>query len=81
MVTASRGKRTRAEPVALMYEPGDNPAGSEVRHGDHFPELVDQMVTWIPGKGASPDRVDALVWAVTWLIDASDDNSIGFVFA
>jgi hypothetical protein len=32
-----------------------------------FPELEDQMVTWTPAQGGSPDRVDALVWAVTAL--------------
>ena len=74
MVTASRGKRTRAEPVAVLYEPGvDQPTGGTVRHAAHFPSLVDQMLTWVPGQGKSPDRVDALVWAVSWLMDSPGD--------
>ena len=67
MVNASRGKATRAEPVSAVYEQG---------HGHHvgsFPLLEDEMCLWIPGD-ASPNRMDALVWAYTaiatpgWLI-------------
>lgn len=56
-VTASRNKRTRAEPVSTLYEQG------RVHHLGVFPELEDQMCTWVPGK-PSPDRLDALVWAL-----------------
>ena len=68
VVRATRGKITRAEPVASFYEQG------RVAHVGTFAELEDQMcrmsVQGFEGKG-SPDRVDALVWAL-WalLIDA-----------
>ncbi|MBM3550046.1 MAG: ATP-binding protein [Alphaproteobacteria bacterium] len=61
-VTASRGKRIRAEPIAALYEQG------RVRHVGNLSRLEDQMVSWQPGEGASPDRVDALVWALTDLM-------------
>lgn len=61
LVHASRGKRTRAEPVAALYEQ------SRVRHAGVFHELEEQLVTWTPDS-ASPDRLDALVWAVTELV-------------
>jgi len=60
-VRASRGKAIRAEPVAALYEQ------HRVHHLGSLPELEDQMVTWVPGIGKSPDRVDALVWAITEL--------------
>ena len=59
-VSASRGKYIRAEPVAALYEKG------EVHHVGAFPELEDQMCEWVPGD-ESPDRMDALVWAITEL--------------
>ena len=62
-VSASRGKRIRAEPVAALYEQ------NRVRHVGSLPRLEDQMVGWQPGEdGTSPDRVDALVWALTELM-------------
>lgn len=63
-VWASRGKFTRAEPVAALYEQG------KVHHVGSFPELEDQMCTWTPGED-SPDRMDALVWALTELMTGS----------
>lgn len=60
-VHASRGKTARAEPISAMYEQG------KVHHVGAFPQLEDQMCDWIPGA-RSPDRVDALVWAITELI-------------
>ncbi|MDD7973435.1 DNA-packaging protein [Roseinatronobacter alkalisoli] len=64
MVTASRGKVVRAEPVAALYEQG------RVKHAGHFDELEAQMYHMTThgfiGEG-SPDRVDALVWAMTEL--------------
>jgi len=60
-VHASRGKRTRAEPVAALYEQ------SRVHHVGALPELEDQMCLWEPGQD-SPDRMDALVWALTDLM-------------
>jgi phage terminase large subunit-like protein len=62
-VRASRGKHARAEPIAALYEQG------RVRHVGAFPALEDQMVSWEPlGAEHSPDRVDALVWALTELM-------------
>jgi predicted phage terminase large subunit-like protein len=62
-VHASRGKRTRAEPVAALYEQG------KVIHARAFPELEAEMCTYVPGETEkSPDRMDALVWALTSLI-------------
>jgi phage terminase large subunit-like protein len=61
LVWASRGKVTRAEPVASLYEQG------RVHHVGSFPLLEDQLTTWVQGT-KSPDRLDALVWAVTELM-------------
>jgi len=56
------GKRTRAEPVAALYEQG------RVHHVGTFPTLEDQLCLWDAASGdISPDRLDALVWAVTQL--------------
>jgi phage terminase large subunit-like protein len=66
-VRASRGKHVRAEPIAALYEQG------RVAHIGSFPELESQMtqmtVNGYEGEG-SPDRVDALVWALTDLFPA-----------
>lgn len=70
-VRASRGKRTRAEPIASLYEQ------HRVHHVGVFAELEDQMCNWIPGEGDSPDRVDALVWGITDL--SNEVDSWGFV--
>jgi phage terminase large subunit-like protein len=59
-VHASRGKLIRAEPIAALYEQG------KVHHVGTFPQLEDQMCEWVPGE-KSPDRMDALVWAITEL--------------
>jgi len=60
-VHASRGKAVRAEPVSALYEQG------RVHHVGFFAELEDQLCEWVPG-GTSPDRLDALVWALTELM-------------
>lgn len=64
MVTASRGKVVRAEPIAALYEQG------RVNHAPGLDELEDQMLTMTAsgyvGEG-SPDRLDAMVWALTEL--------------
>lgn len=58
LVHASRGKVVRAEPVAAMDEQGRD------HHVGAFPELEDQMCTFVPGLfDGSPDRMDAKVWA------------------
>lgn len=64
-VYASRGKRTRAEPIVSYYEQG------RAHHVGQFSELEDQMCSWVPGED-SPDRMDALVWAATELIGGGD---------
>ncbi|MBX2804786.1 MAG: terminase family protein [Hyphomicrobiales bacterium] len=64
-VRATRGKYLRAEPVATLYQRG------LVAHAGQFPELEDQMCDFGRGglsNGASPDRLDALVWALTELM-------------
>ncbi|MDD5699281.1 MAG: phage terminase large subunit [Victivallaceae bacterium] len=61
-VHAARGKIVRAEPIAALYEQG------RVHHVGAFTELEEQMCSYVPGNGASsPDRMDALVWALTEL--------------
>lgn len=62
LVHASRGKRTRAEPVAALYEQG------RVFHVKPHEALEDQMCSFTGATGeSSPDRMDALVWAITEL--------------
>lgn len=60
-VHASRGKVTRAEPIAALYEQG------RVHHVGILGQLEDQLTSWVPGNG-SPDRLDALVWALSDLM-------------
>lgn len=63
MVTASRSKHARAEPVAAMYEQG------RIHHLGELIGLEDEMVTWVPLTSTdSPNRIDALVWAATELL-------------
>lgn len=63
-VRASRGKAVRAEPVAALYEQG------RVHHVGVFDDLEDQLCSWTPDTKGSPDRMDALVWACTDLLEA-----------
>ncbi|WP_375397144.1 DNA-packaging protein [uncultured Sphingomonas sp.] len=66
IVHASRAKAARAEPVSALYDQG------KVRHVGGFPDLEDEMCALSPegyfGRGRSPDRADALVWAMTALM-------------
>lgn len=67
LVHASRGKVARAEPIAALYEVG------RVRHIGMFPALEDELCGLVAGgpyqgPGRSPDRADALVWALTELM-------------
>ena len=65
-VTATRGKHLRAEPIAALYEQG------RVHHVGYFANLEDQMCEYEPGSNMdSPDRMDALVWALTELSEGS----------
>ena len=61
-VWASQGKRARAEPVSSLYQ------RKRVHHLGAFPHLEDEMCTWEPLTGmTSPNRLDALVWALSYL--------------
>lgn len=71
-VHASRGKQTRAQPVAALYEQG------RVSHCGVFAQLEDQLTTWSPDAGTSPDRLDALVWALTETL-LSDRQPVAFL--
>lgn len=73
MVHASRGKHIRAEPVAALYEQG------KVSHIGAFRELEDQMglmTTTGYQQSDSPDRIDALVWALTELMLDSSQHKV-----
>lgn len=62
-VRATRGKALRAEPIAALYEQG------KVWHAQYLPQLEEQLCCYIPGvTSKSPDRLDALVWALTDLM-------------
>ena len=62
-VSASRGKRIRAEPVQALYEQG------RVHHIGFHTSLESEMVTWVPDESEwSPNRIDALVWAMSDLV-------------
>jgi phage terminase large subunit-like protein len=65
LVTASRGKAVRAEPIAALHTQG------KVSFVGRFPDLEDQCCGWTPGSGWSPDRMDAYVWAMTELVNGS----------
>ena len=62
-VHSKQGKQLRAEPITMAYQQ------DRVHHVGHaLTDLETQMITWIPGEGKSPDRVDALVHALTALL-------------
>ena len=76
VVTASRGKAIRAEPVSVLYETQQDKA----RHAGNFPELEDQLVNFSPAGFSgerSPDRADAWIWSVTDLVLTS--NAEGWI--
>lgn len=69
LVHASRGKRMRAEPIAALYEQG------RVVHCDAFPALEEEMMALGAETGGhSPDRADALVWALSHLMLGHPDG-------
>jgi len=73
-VTASRGKAVRAEPIAALSEQG------KLHMVGYFPELEDELCEYEPGTSTkSPDRMDAMVWAVTELSEGS--NALNFLSA
>jgi phage terminase large subunit-like protein len=61
-VHSKHGKQLRAEPILLAYEQ------RRVHHVGYLQDLESQMYSWIPGEGKSPDRIDALVHAMTALL-------------
>ena len=64
LVHASKGKRARAEPISTHYEAG------RVHHVGTFAELEDEMCTWDAATAVkSPNRIDALVWGLTELLE------------
>ena len=73
-VHASRGKLTRAEPIAALYEQ------HRVHHVRTFGMLEDQMCDYVPMTSKSPDRMDALVWALTELT-ADDGQDVIFEYS
>jgi len=73
-VTASRGKAVRAEPIAALSEQG------KLHMVGYFTELEDELCEYEPGTSTkSPDRMDAMVWAVTELSEGS--NALNFLSA
>lgn len=71
-VRATRGKQLRAEPIAAIYERND------VHHVGRFDLLERQMTEWDPvNSDKSPDRLDALVWALTEL---SEPQKLAMIF-
>jgi hypothetical protein len=67
-VRASRGKQTRAEPISALWNP---PKQIDMEPRAHmvgkFEQLEEELCGWVPGRGASPNRLDAMVWAYTEL--------------
>lgn len=75
-VTATRGKVLRAEGTQLLSQQG------RLHIVGAMPELEDQMTTWVDEPGAeSPDRLDGLVWAVTWLLQRARRSPSRFASA
>jgi len=72
LVTATKGKYVRAEPIYSLYEQ------NKIHHVGNFPILESQMVTFDPEKGKSPDRADALVWGLTNLM-IDNKNPVGLI--
>jgi phage terminase large subunit-like protein len=66
-VHASRGKMTRAQPVASLYEQG------RVKHAGVFMQLEEELCTWEPSNPNSPNRLDACVWCITELMLGAEE--------
>lgn len=71
MVSATRGKAVRAEPIAAMYEQG------KIAHVGNLVELEQQLTTWTQDSHDSPDRLDACVWALTELVRGKTRSHVG----
>jgi len=74
-VNSRRGKLIRAEPVVALYEQ------NRIKHGANLTDLEEQQLSWVPGKGSSPDRVDALVHGVHALVRTERPAAFGRVTA
>ena len=73
LIHASRGKQARAEPIAAEYQHG------HVSHVGMFPLLEEEMTGWEPNSGqASPNRLDAAVYALTELLLNGGGSPISF---
>lgn len=70
---ATDGKRVRAEPIAAKYEQKK----ARHRRGGRLGKLESEMVSWIPGEGKSPNRLDAWVWVCSGLIKGRGRASMG----
>lgn len=79
IVTATRGKEVRAEPIVGLYEQGKvlHVRTADVQGGRAaLAKLEGEMLGWVPGTGPSPNRVDALVWAITDLMQLNNEIRI-----
>lgn len=75
-VRATRGKQLRAEPISALYEQGRVwHVWSNEHSMPHLQHLEDQMTSWTPEDAKSPDRLDALVWALTSLSNGASSTS------
>lgn len=75
VVHASKGKRVRAEPIANLFDP-DKRYAPRAWFAGSFPDLEDQCCTFVPDSGEpSPDRMDAMVYAITELMLEPDDTT------
>lgn len=73
-VHASRGKAVRAEPVVALFEHG------KIHLVGEFPLMEEEMVSWIPGESrGSPNRIDAMVWAITELMLGKPEPTVAKV--
>lgn len=73
MVTASRSKEARAEPVSALFKE------NRAHLVGYFPELEDELCIWEPGSGESPNRLDALVWCLTELMIDGGGNMMDYL--
>lgn len=70
-VRAAKSKFARAEPIAQLYEPEQG----RVTHAGEFVDLEEEMTTYVARDAKySPNRLDALVWGLTYLLGAADDG-------
>jgi phage terminase large subunit-like protein len=70
---ATDGKRVRAEPIAAKYEQHK----ARHRRGGRLSKLESEMVSWVPGEGKSPNRIDAMVWVASALTKGGGPMQMG----